>query len=215
MFAEQGLDAAGAARFRAQWYDTWDADYYEELMVLFQVPKYTLFKQLSHGEQRKFQLVAALATRPRLLILDEPSSGYDPFAWAQMIDVLQAYLASGDGDITIVIASHNMEEVRRLADYVVLLDQGRMLGMAEKDALAGSWRECWFQLRGTLPADLPGVVYAEETRPGYYSVISSEWQAVAHDLRSYGVEDIQFRQLEAEEALKLWLEGHQPPLASV
>ena len=90
---------------------------------------------MSKGMRRKFDLSLAMAHNPELLLLDEPSSGLDPIAWKTMIDVIHRYMERGDR--TVLMASHIVDEVRRLADYIVFIIQGKVLGMYEKDALLG------------------------------------------------------------------------------
>ncbi|HIW31447.1 MAG TPA: ABC transporter ATP-binding protein, partial [Candidatus Paenibacillus intestinavium] len=82
-------------------------------------------------------LCLALSHQPDLLILDEPSSGLDPIAWKAMIEALHQYMESGTKSI--LMATHIVDEVKRLADYIIFQYNGRVLGFYEKDELLQSW----------------------------------------------------------------------------
>ncbi|WP_244226782.1 hypothetical protein [Paenibacillus protaetiae] len=95
--------------------------------------------------------------QPELLLLDEPSSGLDPLAWRLMIDVLHRYMETGER--TVIMASHIVEEVKRLADYIVFMAGGRILGCYEKDELLGGWHSFYIHKEGLTEAQaaaMPG-----------------------------------------------------------
>jgi branched-chain amino acid transport system ATP-binding protein len=85
--------------------------------------------ELAHGEQRQLEVALALATRPALLLLDEPMAGMGPDESAQMVELI----ASLRSDLTIVLVEHDMDAVFRLADRISVLVYGRLLatGTAE------------------------------------------------------------------------------------
>lgn len=207
--------AAEAAEFRRHWYPSWDHGYFEELTRKFEVPPNARLGKMSKGERRKFELAAALAVKPRLLLLDEPSSGLDPFAWKIMIEALQTYME--EHEATIIISTHIVEEVRRLADYIVLMHQGQLLGMTEKDSLFGSWTEIWVQVGGAqeleeLAAELPQALELKLETPGVASFLTQQIYLYEKRIRDLGVKVLKSRSLELDEILSLWTRGHRPVL---
>jgi ABC-2 type transport system ATP-binding protein len=84
------------------------------------------FEKLSGGQQQRLSIALALAGRPRVLILDELTTGLDPRARRQMWATIEHLRDEG---VTIVLVSHAMEEVERLCDRVALLDAGRVLAV--------------------------------------------------------------------------------------
>ncbi|GAB3657438.1 ABC transporter ATP-binding protein [Glycomyces tarimensis] len=84
----------------------------------------TRFERLSGGQQQRLSIALALAGRPRIVILDELTTGLDPRARRQMWKTVERLR---DDDVTILLVSHAMEEVERLCDRVVLLDAGRIV----------------------------------------------------------------------------------------
>lgn len=204
---EDRLTVEEAAEFRAFWYPDWDTDLFEELLTKFEVPRGSRLKKMSKGERRKFELAAALAVRPKLLILDEPSSGLDPFSWKQMLTELQLYMQQGD--TTIIIATHIIDEIKKLADYIILMQKGQTLGMAEKDLLLDSWREIWYE--GEIkPAHLPGVLEWSEETERIRRIVTTRAADVLEVLKESGLLPLKARVLELDEVLMYWIEGHGP-----
>lgn len=119
-------------------YPTWDADLERSLRKQFALPGERKLKHLSRGQRMKAALVSALAYRPELLVLDEPFSGLDPLVRDEFITGLLE-LAGGEG-FTVVLSSHDIEEVDRLADHVVMLNHGAVLLDENTDALLARHR---------------------------------------------------------------------------
>ena len=86
---------------------------------------------LAHGEQRQLEIALALATRPTLLLLDEPMAGMGPDESARMVDLI----ARLRGDVTIVLVEHDMDAVFRLADRISVLVYGRLLATGTAEAI--------------------------------------------------------------------------------
>ncbi len=83
----------------------------------------TLVSKLSHGEQRELELAVALATKPQLLLLDEPMAGLGTTESARMVNLLQELRR----EVTIVLVEHDMEAVFALADRITVLVYGRVI----------------------------------------------------------------------------------------
>lgn len=128
-------------------YPTWDADLERSLRKQFALPGDRKLKHLSRGQRMKAALIAALAYRPELLVLDEPFSGLDPLVRDEFIGGLLE-LAGGEG-FTVLLSSHDIEEVDRLADHVVLLNHGAVVLDEDTDALLARHR----LVEILLPAD--------------------------------------------------------------
>ncbi|AWB43272.1 ABC transporter ATP-binding protein [Paenibacillus sp. CAA11] len=206
IYDENYLTAEEAGKFRAQWYPAWEVERFEELLNRFSVPRGIKLSKMSKGERRKFEIAAALAPRPQLLLLDEPSSGLDPFVWKEMIDCLRSFLE--EDHVTILLSTHIVDEVKRLADYIVLVHQGQVHGMVEKDVLLGSSQEWWIKgepedavkLGAVACEDGPGIVKATIYHPERSEELA----------RSEGITILKRRALELDEILSLWLQGHLP-----
>ncbi|MGF7046995.1 ABC-2 type transport system ATP-binding protein [Paenibacillus sp. DS2015] len=201
---EDNLTIEEATKFRAYWYPDWDHTLFEELITKFKIPRGTKLNKMSKGERRKFEISAAMAPHPKLLLLDEPSSGLDPFAWKMMMDVLKDYMMQGD--TTILLSTHIVEEVRRLADYILLMHQGQVYGMLEKDSLMDNWKEIWVSSDADLVEDLPGVIEWHQESKGVLRMITTECLNVERALQESGIGMIKTRGLELDEILSLWIQ---------
>ena len=112
-------------RYSQAFYPPWDEPYAGQLMEQFQLDPAQKLKTLSQGQQAKIGLLTALAYRPELLILDEPSSGLDPVVRR---DILEAIIRTvSEEGRTVLFSSHLLDEVERVADHVVMLQRGRVV----------------------------------------------------------------------------------------
>jgi branched-chain amino acid transport system ATP-binding protein len=93
-----------------------------------------LVSRLSHGEQRELELAVALATRPQLLLLDEPMAGLGVTESARMVKLLSDLRK----EVTIVLVEHDMEAVFALADRISVLVYGRVIASGSPDEIRGN-----------------------------------------------------------------------------
>ena len=130
-------------RILGMFYPKFDTERYAELLTRFEVGTEKLAGQLSKGETTKAQLAFALAHRPELLLLDEPTGGLDPVVRREFLYVLQSELM--DERMSIIFSTHITEDLDKVADYVAMMEKGRLLFYETKDELlehlAGEKRE--------------------------------------------------------------------------
>jgi ABC-2 type transport system ATP-binding protein len=138
-------------QFVASVYPGWDVNYASELLKRFNLQPAQRVKGLSHGEHTKALLLLALARRPRLLVLDEPTTGLDPVArhevLAEFMDILQ------DEDRSILFSSHNTLDVERISDQITFIDRGHVVESRDKETFLERWRRLQVQVgtRTELP----------------------------------------------------------------
>jgi ABC-2 type transport system ATP-binding protein len=147
-------------------YPTWDGALEKRLMSAFDLPADRPLKKLSRGMAMKAALLTNLAYRPELMVLDEPFSGLDPLVRDDFIRGLLE-LPGDDRPRTVVVSSHDIDEVERLADDVGFLADGRLLVHESADALRGRFRTIEIVgpgLAGLAPVRTPAV-WLEVGRP--------------------------------------------------
>lgn len=115
--------------------------------------------RLSGGEARKVQFALAIAGAPDLLVLDEPTTGFDPEARRAMWDVVRA---KADTGAAVLLATHHMDEAEALADRIVVIADGRIIADGLPAAIKAQFAATTIRLRTRLAAErfraLPGVV---------------------------------------------------------
>jgi ABC-2 type transport system ATP-binding protein len=138
-------------------YPQWDQPYSETLLRRFDLKPQQNIKGLSHGQRVKAALLLSLARRPRLLVLDEPTTGLDPVARQEVLGELMAVLA--DEDRTILFSSHNTLDVEQISDQITFIDRGRIIASDNKETFLDRWRRLRLALlpEAVLPK-LSGVV---------------------------------------------------------
>jgi len=111
-------------RYTQAYHPGWDAAYARELLDTFALDPRKKIKELSKGMRAQAGLIAAVAHRPELLILDEPSSGLDVVVRRDILDAVVRAVA--DDGRTVIFSSHLLDEVERMSDHVTLMHQGRV-----------------------------------------------------------------------------------------
>ena len=120
-------------RFHAGLYPRWDAGLERELRELFSLSGKPRVGELSKGQHRSLAILLALCPAPDLLVLDEPTAGLDVAARREFLGLLAAYLAPGER--TLVLSSHLLTDVERIASHVSILCHGELVESAPLDEL--------------------------------------------------------------------------------
>jgi ABC-2 type transport system ATP-binding protein len=125
-------------RYTRAFYPAWDDAYAEELRRTFALDGTAKIKSLSRGQKARAGLLIALAHRPELLLLDEPSSGLDPIVRR---DILGAVIRTvADEGRTVLFSSHLLEEVEQVADHVTMISDGAIVLSAPLEEIKESHR---------------------------------------------------------------------------
>ncbi len=133
----RAMTCASLLRHASAFYPGWDATYAAHLARALGVPLDKRIGGLSKGETRRAQLVLALAHRPALLLLDEPTDGLDPVARRRALTLLAEHLADAPANAptTVLIATHHVQELESLADHVGVIRGGRLVAQLSRDDL--------------------------------------------------------------------------------
>jgi ABC-2 type transport system ATP-binding protein len=112
-------------RYTRAFYPSWDPAFAEELRSSFAIDPAARVKHLSKGQRARVGLLLALAHRPELLVLDEPSSGLDPIVRRDILGAIIRTIA--EEGRTVLFSSHLLHEVERVADRIALIDRGQVV----------------------------------------------------------------------------------------
>jgi ABC-2 type transport system ATP-binding protein len=138
-------------------YPNWDPDYAQLLLKRFGLKAEQKIKGLSHGQRVKSTLLLVLARRPKLLVLDEPTTGLDPVARHEILRELTAVMA--EEGRSILFSSHNTQDVEQISDQITFIDRGRIIDSMDKEMYLDRWRRLRLEVPSgiELPA-LPGII---------------------------------------------------------
>ena len=125
-------------RYTSAFYPKWDDAYAEELRRAFALDPAAKIQDLSKGQKARMGLLIALAHRPELLVLDEPSSGLDPIVRRDILGAVIRTIA--DEGRTVLFSSHLLQEVEQVADHVTMIHQGAIVLSAPLDDIRESHR---------------------------------------------------------------------------
>ena len=131
------LTLAQNAALVARFYRTWGDEEFRRLAVAFELPLDKRFGDLSHGNKTKFALALALSHRAELVVLDEPTSGLDPVFRRDLLDTLTELLQNERASI--LFSTHITSDLERIADYITLIQDGRIVFSEAKDEILERW----------------------------------------------------------------------------
>lgn len=124
-------------RYVSTFYPAWDEAFARELRDSFELAAGARISDLSKGQKARAGLVSALAYRPDLLLLDEPSSGLDPVVRRDILGAILRTIA--DDGRTVLFSSHLLDEVQQVADHVTMIRRGRIVLTAPLSSILQSY----------------------------------------------------------------------------
>lgn len=119
-----------------RFYKNWDETLYKELINKFDIDESKLYGKLSKGQMKLFELAVALAKKPKILIMDEPTASLDPVIRSEFLEIIQNQML--DGKLTVFYSTHVTTDLDKCADFIILIDKGRIVLSEEKDKLLES-----------------------------------------------------------------------------
>ncbi len=168
------------ASFYGKYYENYDAKVLHHYLKKFHLDENIKYKNLSKGEELKFQLAFALAHNPKWLFLDEPTGNFDPEFRKEFLSILKDFVA--DGEHTVIISSHLTEELDRIADYILYLEQGRVLLYSDIETIRSQHRMISGNIQdiNCIPREL--LIYVEESEYGARALVHYDKQMIFEQL---------------------------------
>ncbi|WP_404456005.1 ATP-binding cassette domain-containing protein [Oceanobacillus kapialis] len=183
--------------FIAPLYPAWDEEQFNQIVESFQVPLNKRFGKLSQGMQQKLTLALTIARNTSILLLDEPTAFMDIPSKQRLMNILTEWIESGDR--AIVISTHQVDDIMKLADYLCVLQDGKWLGTYEKETIQHMYCKYW--MRDALPSEtLPGEVSREAKQ-----FITNKPAAAEKYLQDEQLQWVNQQTLDLEESLTLLL----------
>lgn len=135
---EDYLTLTENATLYGRYYKNYDAKQMEDLMEEFELDAKQKYKTLSKGEELKFQFAFALAHQPKILLLDEPTGNFDPDFRDCFWEKINAFIS--DGEHSVVLATHLTDDLDRMADYLIYLEDGKVLMNTDVESMRSEYR---------------------------------------------------------------------------
>lgn len=127
------MSARNVGKVMVLTYKNWDAAAFEGYLKKFSLAPDKIFKDYSRGMRMKLAIAAALSHGAKLLILDEATSGLDPMARDELLDIFNDF--TRDENCSILLSSHIVSDLEKICDYIAFLHRGRLVLCEEKDRL--------------------------------------------------------------------------------
>ncbi|MFO0979043.1 MAG: ABC transporter ATP-binding protein [Planctomycetaceae bacterium] len=173
-------------RYTQAFYPTWDSAYANELLDAFDLDPKSSIRSLSRGQRARTGLLIALAHRPELLVLDEPSSGLDPVVRRDILGSIIRTIA--DDGRTVFFSSHLLDEVERVADRVAIIHQGQIMLTSTMDEIRETHRRLTLRFSRPMstPPSLLGALASEGGGSEWTYVCSGEPGQLRHAATALG-----------------------------
>ena len=196
-------------------YPRWHQERFDDVLGHYHVLPTQKVSQLSRGERAGFNLALALAQGPELLVLDEPTLGLDVVAKRAFLESLM-YSNTGD-DCTVVYCSHQMDEIERVADNLIILEQGELRTMSSPDDFVArvTYWVADVPFKGPDPRTVPGLLQVQRIDGLHHYLVLDQGPAFADFLRAAGARTVNSMPVGLDRAVNGFLaKNHAAPSAA-
>ncbi len=196
-------------------YPRWNQQAFDGVIGHYHVLPGQKVGQLSRGERAGFNLALALAQQPELLVLDEPTLGLDVVAKRAFLESLM-YSNAAD-ECTVIYCSHQMEEIERVADNLIILEQGRLRNMSAPEDFTARVTH-WVAdvpFKGPDPRTLPGLLEVQRLDGLHHYLVLDQDDSFEQLLRAAGARNVQSMPVSLDRAVNAFLaKNHAAPAAA-
>ncbi len=189
-------------------YGRWNQQVFDGVIGHYHVLPEQKVGQLSRGERAGLNLALALAQKPELLVLDEPTLGLDVVAKRAFLESL-LYSNAAD-DCTVIYCSHQMEEIERVADNLIILERGQLRHMSapeEFTARVSHW-VADVPFKGPDPRTVPGLLEVQRLDGLHHYLVLDQDHAFEQFLRASGARTVQSMPVSLDRAVNAFLAKH-------
>ena len=169
-------------------YRNWQQDVFFGYLDRFALSDKKLFKEYSRGMKMKLAIAVAMSHQPKLLILDEATSGLDPFVRDEILEIFNDFTRQEDHSI--LLSSHIISDLEKISDYIAYLHQGQLIFCKEKDRLLEEYG-ILHATRQTL-SDVPKEAIAAKRENRYITelLVKRSYISDVFEVEKAGIEDI-------------------------
>ena len=182
------LNPKQVGKIMANTFRNWEQAVYDSLLEKLAVPPEKPFKDFSKGMKMKLGIAIALSHRPKLLILDEATSGLDPVVRDEVLDLFSEF--TREESHAVLISSHIVSDLEKICDYIAFLHRGKLLLCEEKDALKEKYGilRCSKDQLSALPPE--AVIGRKETAYGVEAIARRDAVPAGLSLSPIDIEEL-------------------------
>lgn len=182
------LNPKQVGKIMANTFRNWEQAVYDSLLEKLAVPPEKPFKVFSKGMKMKLGIAIALSHRPKLLILDEATSGLDPVVRDEVLDLFSEF--TREESHAVLISSHIVSDLEKICDYIAFLHRGKLLLCEEKDALKEKYGilRCSKDQLSALPPE--AVIGRKETAYGVEAIAARDAVPAGLSLSPIDIEEL-------------------------
>lgn len=114
-------------------YKNWDEELYKKYIDQFKLNENKVYKELSKGQQKKFELAMVLSHHPKLIIMDEPTANLDPLVRNEFLEILQEHIEKEEA--TVFYSTHITSDLDKVADFLVFIYEGNIILSGDKESI--------------------------------------------------------------------------------
>ncbi|MGX5731789.1 ABC transporter ATP-binding protein [Pseudoxanthomonas beigongshangi] len=196
-------------------YPRWNPSAFDGVIGHYNVLPEQKISQLSRGERAGFNLALALAQGPELLVLDEPTLGLDVVAKRAFLESLM--YSNATDDCTVIYCSHQMEEIERVADNLIILEHGQLKNMSAPEDFCARVTH-WVAdvpFKGPDPRSVPGLLEVQRLDGLHHYLVLDQDDGFEQFLRDSGARNVQSMPVSLDRAVNAFLaKNHAAPAAA-
>ncbi len=191
------LTAEQVGRIMAGIYRNWDDAEYGRMLRMLSLPGGKAYKEYSRGMKMKLGIAVALSHHPKLLVLDEATSGLDPVVRDEVIELFSDF--TRDESHSVLISSHIVSDLEKICDYIAFLHRGRLLLCEEKDALREAYALVQLGKSEFAALDPENVIGSRSTPYGVSAILRREALPAGLQGEPVSIEDLFILMIKGEE----------------
>ena len=184
----QCLNAVQLGKVMSGIYKNWDQAVYEDYLKKLSLPKDKAYKDFSRGMKMKQAIAVALSHHPKLLVLDEATSGLDPVVRDEVVEIFSDF--TRDEEHAVLISSHIVSDLEKICDYVAFLHKGRLLLCEEKDDLRERYGLAQLSKTDFAALDPAAVIGHRATPYGVSAILRRDAAPAGLALEPVSIEDL-------------------------
>lgn len=177
-------------------FDYWQSEVFSDYQQKFELPLAPKVKDLSRGMRIKLSLAIALSHKAELLILDEATTGLDPAAREEILDIFRDFVK--DDRHTIFISSHMLQDLERVADFIAFIHKGKLVFVEKTEKLKEKYALCTVDNSRLEKLDPKAVIARRKNAFGYTLLVKRKLMPEGIELIQPSIEDIMVYTIKGE-----------------